>query len=164
MDYEIFNKCTDVNACDCTQGCTDTLRESALKVDPGRKIPGCTGESNLHQRHASLMLYQLSYIPIDPCKVFSGLLLCSVQSSQPRFRCTLVPGWWRHKLLNHGFWQKSSVHKNFHPASLLREVKSLTWTLWCKPISSSLHVHDPFIKDHPPSKTTQVSSTPYVSG
>ena len=30
-------------------GYTGTVRESALKVDPGRKIPSCTGESNLPQ-------------------------------------------------------------------------------------------------------------------
>ena len=54
---------TDVNACDCTWGCTDTVRESALKVDSGRKIPCRTGESNLRRQHADLMLYQLSYIP-----------------------------------------------------------------------------------------------------
>ena len=63
MDYEIFNVRIDVNACDCTQGCMDTVREPALKVDSGRKIPCCTRESNLHRQHASLMLYQLSYIP-----------------------------------------------------------------------------------------------------
>ena len=28
---------TDVNACGCTRGCTDTVRESALKPDSGRK-------------------------------------------------------------------------------------------------------------------------------
>ena len=39
MDYGIFNVRTDVNACDCIRGCTDTVRESALKVDSGRKIP-----------------------------------------------------------------------------------------------------------------------------
>ena len=44
-DYGIFNVRTDVNACDCTRGCTDTVRESALKVDSGRKIPCRTGES-----------------------------------------------------------------------------------------------------------------------
>ena len=33
MDYRIFNVHTDVNACNCTQVCTDSLRESALKVD-----------------------------------------------------------------------------------------------------------------------------------
>ena len=37
MDYGIFNVRTDINACDCTRGCTDTVRESALKVDFGRK-------------------------------------------------------------------------------------------------------------------------------
>ena len=44
MDYRIFNVHTDVNACDCTRGCTDTVRESALKVDSRRQIPCLTGE------------------------------------------------------------------------------------------------------------------------
>ena len=26
MDYEIYNSCTDVNACDCAQWSTDTVR------------------------------------------------------------------------------------------------------------------------------------------
>ena len=43
-------------------GYTDTVRESALKVDSGRKIPYRTGESNLRQQRAGLMLYELSYI------------------------------------------------------------------------------------------------------
>ena len=63
MDYGFFNVHTDVNACDCARGCTDTVRESALKVNSGRKIPYRTGESNLRQRRAGTMLYQLSYIP-----------------------------------------------------------------------------------------------------
>ena len=63
MDYRIFNTRTDVNACDCTRGFTDTVRESALKVDCGRKIPCRTWESNQRQRRDGLMLYQLSYIP-----------------------------------------------------------------------------------------------------
>ena len=45
------------------EGCTDTVRESALKVDSGRKIPCRTGESNLPQRRADPTLYQLSCIP-----------------------------------------------------------------------------------------------------
>ena len=49
MDYGIFNARTDVNACDCTRGCTDTVRESALKVDSGRKILCRIGESNQPQ-------------------------------------------------------------------------------------------------------------------
>ena len=77
MNYGIFNVRTDVNACNCTHGCTDTITESALKaasgrktesalkVDSGRKIPCCTGESNLHQQRDNLMLWQLSYIPIS---------------------------------------------------------------------------------------------------
>ena len=63
MDYGIFNMCTDVNACDCTRGCTDDVRESALKVDSGSKIPCGTEKLNLCWQHASPMLYQWSYIP-----------------------------------------------------------------------------------------------------
>ena len=63
MDYGIFNVLTDTNVCDYTRECTDTFRESALKVDSGRKIPFRAGESNLRQRRDGPMLYQLSYIP-----------------------------------------------------------------------------------------------------
>ena len=45
------------------EGCTDTVRESAPKVNSWRKIPCRTGESNLPQRRAGSTLYQLSYIP-----------------------------------------------------------------------------------------------------
>ena len=62
-DYRSFNVRTDVNARHCARGCTDTERESALKVDSGRKIPCRTEESNLPQRRAGPTLYQLSYIP-----------------------------------------------------------------------------------------------------
>ena len=65
MDYKIFNVRTDVNACDCTLGCTDTAKKSALKIDSGRKIPYRTGESNLRERRAGPVLCQLSYIPTD---------------------------------------------------------------------------------------------------
>ena len=62
MDDDIFNVRTDINACDCTRGCRDTVEESALKVDSGRKIPCRTGESNLRRRCTGPTLYQLSYI------------------------------------------------------------------------------------------------------
>ena len=42
---------------------TDTIRESALKVDSGRKIPCLTGESYQCQQCASPLLSQLNYIP-----------------------------------------------------------------------------------------------------
>ena len=65
MDYGILKVCADVNACDCTWGCTDTVRESALKVDSGRKISCRTGKSNLREQRAGPTLYQLSYIPAN---------------------------------------------------------------------------------------------------
>ena len=43
MDYRIFDVRTDVNACGCTRGCTDTVRESALKVDSGEKSLAAPG-------------------------------------------------------------------------------------------------------------------------
>ena len=64
MDYGFFNVHTDVNVCVCVQGCRDTVRESALNVDPGKKIPCRTGESNLRQRRDGPMLYQLNHIPV----------------------------------------------------------------------------------------------------
>ena len=45
------------------EGYTDTVRESALEADSGRKIPCRTVESNLPQWRAGLMLYQERYIP-----------------------------------------------------------------------------------------------------
>ena len=60
-DYRIFNVRTDVNACILFRtGCTDTVRESALKFEAWRKILCRTGESNLHQQRAGPTLYQLS--------------------------------------------------------------------------------------------------------
>ena len=56
MDYRIFIVHTDVNACDCTQGCSDIVRESALKVDSGKKTPGRIGESNPRQQRDGPML------------------------------------------------------------------------------------------------------------
>ena len=72
MDYRTFNLRSEVNACDCTRGCPDTVRESALKVDSGRKIPSRTGESNLCRQRAGPMLYQLRYIPTIIGYVFSS--------------------------------------------------------------------------------------------
>ena len=66
IDYGIFNVRTVVNTFDCTRGHTDTVRESALKVDSGRKIPCRSGESNLRQRRAGPMLYHLSYVHVPP--------------------------------------------------------------------------------------------------
>ena len=61
---EGVNVRTDVDACDCTRGCMDTVSESALEADSGRKIPCRTWDSNPQQYCAwifSQTLYQLSY-------------------------------------------------------------------------------------------------------
>ena len=55
MDYRIFKVHTDVNVCDCTQVVQTHVRESALKVDPERKIYFRIRESNLHQWRDGLM-------------------------------------------------------------------------------------------------------------
>ena len=63
MDYRTFNMCRSVNAYDCTCRYMDTVRESVLTADSGKQILFHTKESNVRQRHAGLMFYQLSYIP-----------------------------------------------------------------------------------------------------
>ena len=65
MDYGIFNVRTDVNAFDCTRECANTVKESALKVDSGRKIPCRTRESNLRRRRADPMLRPTELHPIS---------------------------------------------------------------------------------------------------
>ena len=71
MDYRIFNLCTNVDACDCTRGCTDTVRECTESC-LWEKISCHTGEPNLPQRRAGTTLYQLSYIPI-PSAIFNSV-------------------------------------------------------------------------------------------
>ena len=44
-------------------GCTNTLRESALKANSRQKIPCCIRESNLAQYHVKQTLSQYSFIP-----------------------------------------------------------------------------------------------------
>ena len=78
MDYGIFNVHTDVNACDCALGFTDTVRESALKVDSGRKIPCRTGKANLRRRRAGPVLYQLSYIPTPVHDLIELFRICAL--------------------------------------------------------------------------------------
>ena len=77
MDYRVFNVHTDVNAYDCTRGYTDTVRESELKVDSGRKILCCSRESNLHQWRAGPTLYHLSYISVQCYCLCSCVFLIS---------------------------------------------------------------------------------------
>ena len=89
MDYGIFSVRTDVNACDYTQGCTVTARESALKVDSRTKILCRTEESNLRHRLAGPTLCQLSYIPIPPGLFNSNVHMCHKQ----RIRLALVLYW-----------------------------------------------------------------------
>ena len=79
--------CTDVNACDCTRGCTDTERESALKVDSEMKIPCGTGESNLRQRRDGPMLYQTPYRTLECCIV---ILQCTVLHTYSALQLTAL--------------------------------------------------------------------------
>ena len=55
--------CTQMLMHAIVHGGANTVRESALKVDSGRKFSCHTGESNLRQQRAGPMLFQLSYIP-----------------------------------------------------------------------------------------------------
>ena len=62
--FGIVNVRTDVDAFDCTGGCTNTERKSTQKVDSGRKIPCRTRESTRSQYCAWLScpaFYQLTH-------------------------------------------------------------------------------------------------------
>ena len=85
MDYRIFIVRTDVNAWNCTQGCTDTEGESALKVDSGKKIPCRTGESNLRQ---PTELHPIPYNNYLPVSLWGDLLL--TYSNCERVFCVCV--------------------------------------------------------------------------
>ena len=70
------------------KGVQTYVRESALKMDSGRKIPCRTRELNLHQRHDGPMLYQWATSPpsgscSNECSALdsSGILICHTQSS-----------------------------------------------------------------------------------
>ena len=68
MDYRIFNVGTDVSACDCTRGYTDTVRESALKVDSRRKSLAASGNRTCVD---GVSVHQLSNIPNPTSEVVS---------------------------------------------------------------------------------------------
>ena len=61
-----------------SEGCVDTIRGSALKANSGRKIRSRTVESNLPQWQASLVLYQLHYIPTPEDALIILLLIISM--------------------------------------------------------------------------------------
>ena len=54
-----------------TGGCADTVRESALDVDSGRKIPCLTGDSNTRQYYAWLFS-QSDALPTELFPLFGG--------------------------------------------------------------------------------------------
>ena len=63
------------------------VRESALKVDSGRKIPCRTRESNLSQQRAGPTLYRLSYIPRNNLCYFWNLGGGDLISASAVLRC-----------------------------------------------------------------------------
>ena len=70
------------------EGGADTVRESALKVDSGRKIACRTGTSNLLPRRVGPMLYQLSYILFFDFKLpWGSFYVCSQQHASVRRDC-----------------------------------------------------------------------------
>ena len=116
MDYGIFNVRTNINACDCTRGCTDTVRETALRVDSGRKIPCCTRESNLCQQRAGPMLYQLNNIPIPHFLVFSRNVSPVSTLRSNYCNCRFWTPWQRS---NSWFW----FRQLWHPANCLLVIR-----------------------------------------
>ena len=96
--------------CNHTDGrCTNTVRGSALKVDPGRKISCCTGDSNPPQYWSwlySRLLYQLSYPRLQFKKAVRAEL------------CT-------ESRLSHKLWFKQNlfIHRNHKTDKQVRETQ-----------------------------------------
>ena len=83
MDYRIFHVRTDVDACDCTRECTDTARQSALKVDSGRKTSCRTGESNLCQRRISPSIVSFTGVDSNELNTPQSRLIAKAKLSPP---------------------------------------------------------------------------------
>ena len=96
MDYGIFNMRTDVNECDCTRGCTDIVRECALKVDSRKKKLGALGNRTCVGDVPVRCSNQLSYIPNQTCtwqrKVFEGYATFELRQGLPLIS-THSPQW-----------------------------------------------------------------------
>ena len=58
MDHRIFNMRADVNECYCTQGCTDTVRESALKVELHTRSLLTKGTGELYWGRNTQLVYK----------------------------------------------------------------------------------------------------------
>ena len=76
MDYRIFHVGTDFNACTCTQGYTDTVRDSALTVDSGEKVPAAP-ENWTYVSSMPVQRANMSYIPTHPFVLHGEEAECS---------------------------------------------------------------------------------------
>ena len=69
--FGIFNVHTDVNACDCTWGCTNTVREFELTADHGgEKSILAQGNLNLDQQLVRPLNEMSSFLPLTPFNLF----------------------------------------------------------------------------------------------
>ena len=83
----------DVNACDCTRGCTDTRkRESALKVDSGRKIPCLYESENIgHPAFDFVLMTVVSAVHLLTSSILVKFSFMAVCSSQDLILATKCP-------------------------------------------------------------------------
>ena len=150
--FGIFNMRTNV---DGRGDCMDAIRESALKTDPGRKIPCRTRDLNPCQYCTWLFsqtLYQLSY----PAP-FKAQFLKTIQPC--------CPDLW-HRLLATGTLQQKPSNQRGCPAPWNRLLA--TGTLPQKPSNQRMRdvvqisgmdcwLHELFNKNHPISDVVQIS-------
>ena len=87
----------DVKECDCTQGCLDTRRESALKVNSGRKIPCHIGKVGFNLC-VCVCVYVYVFLYVRVCVLLltpvppKGGWRCLMSSPCPRSQgCHLIP-------------------------------------------------------------------------
>ena len=84
MDYGIFNVRTNVNACDCTRGCTDTVKESALKVEFRRFFFFKSASKNFWQSAEHAQLFLLLFFFFGGEDLFCALKIALVSHQRGR--------------------------------------------------------------------------------
>ena len=101
----IFIVHTGVNACNCTQGYKDTVRESALKVDSGRKSLAALGNRICVSSVTVHCSNQLSYIQSPMVGA------CSSKSPTPIPPCmwTSHSSWWSKWRATCHTWERERV-------------------------------------------------------
>ena len=95
IDYRILNVSTNINACDCTRGYTDTARDSAPQVDCEKRIPCRTG--GIEPAPVACRSHALP-VELHPHPLYTYFYVCSLA----RYVCTYewLAGWLDRRIID----------------------------------------------------------------